>query len=187
MKIINESLDFMDMEGQLSPTVTVDEYVAKMGDDSDIVTLAFTVNSQLVADDLVTWLERGYDFVLDASVSDGEIETGKWLVFVELDRRLKVPERICLLLSDLETLTGLKLTDWTVEIDGDPYEADEDIIGNAMVLNPGEYRAEKEPEEDDSGSDSEELNEFRELAGLEPETNYVDSEYTRHLKSMAGI
>ena len=77
------SLDYMDLEGQLNDKVTVDEYAAKMGPDNDIVTLTFISNSKLAAEDLVTWFERGYDWVLDASVSEGEIEPGKWLVFVE--------------------------------------------------------------------------------------------------------
>ena len=93
------ALDYMDLEEQLSNIVTIDEYAAKMGKDSDIITLTFTVYSKLAAEDLVTWFERGYDFVLDASVSEGEIEPGKWLVFVEMERRSKAPQRICIVLS----------------------------------------------------------------------------------------
>ena len=119
MTILNESLDYMDLEGQMSDRVTVDEYAAKMGKDSDIVTLAFKIYSELAAEDLVTWFERGYEWVLDSSVSDGELRPGVYLVFVEMDRRSRVPERIITLLQDLETLTGLKLKDWTVEIEGE--------------------------------------------------------------------
>ena len=112
MTMLTEGLDYLDMEDQVRNIVTVDEYAARMGKDKDIVTLAFTVNSKLAGEDLVAWFERGYDFVLDASVSDGELEPGKWLVFVELDRRSKVPNRIITLLEDLETLTDMKLKDW---------------------------------------------------------------------------
>ena len=87
MTVLNESLDYMDMKDQIGDTITVDEYSAKMGKDKDIVTITFTTHSKLAAEDLVTWFERGYDFVLDASVSEGELEPGKWLVFAELDRR----------------------------------------------------------------------------------------------------
>ena len=65
------ALDYMDLEDQVKDVVTVDEYAAKMGKDSDIVTMTFTVHSKLAAQDLVTWFERGYDFVL------GRIVTGK--------------------------------------------------------------------------------------------------------------
>ena len=110
---LNEGLDYHDMKGQIDPTVSIDEYAAKMGEDSEIVTLTFILKSKEAAKDLVSWLEIGYDYILDASVSDGELEPGKWLVFVELQRRSKVPERICKLLSDLETLTDIKIKDWT--------------------------------------------------------------------------
>jgi hypothetical protein len=182
MKIINEGLDYLDMKDQISDTVTVDEYAAKMGKDSDIVTLTFITSSKLAAQDLVTWFERGYDFVLDASISDGELEPGKWLVFVEMDRRSKVPNRIITLLSDLTTLTGFDLEDWVVEVEGDKHHADEEILRKAIVLNPNEYKMEKEPDKLD-----EELNEMRLRAGLEVKSTYVEDEYIKNLKAIAGM
>lgn len=182
--IINESLDYMDMENQLKDVITVDEYAAKMGSDKDIVTVTFTVHSKLAAKDLVTWFERGYDWVLDASLSDGEIEPGKWLVFVEMDRRSKVPERIITLLEDLETLTGLKLKDWTVDIEGDEYDADEEIIRQKMILNPNEYEELKKTEEIEKEG---ELNEMRKRAGIETKLFYTEDEYIKNLKAMAGM
>lgn len=181
MSILNESLDYLDMEDQIDDLITVDEYASKMGRDEDIVTLTFSVNSKLAATDLVTWFERGYDFILDASVSDGELEPGKWLVFVEMDRRMKVPNRIITLLSDLETLTGIKLKDWTVEIDGDEYDADEEIIRQKMILNPNEYEEKRQVSEV-------EINEMRTLAGLETELRYdPKDDYIRSLQAMAGL
>jgi len=179
MTILNESLDYMDMEGQISDKITVDEYAAKMGKDKDVVTVTFKVNSELAANDLVTWFERGYDFVLDASVSEGEIEPGKYLVFVEMDRRSRVPERIIRLLSDLETLTGFKLKDWTVEIEDEDYDADESVIRQAMILNPNEYKMEKEKDE--------KLNEFRQIAGIATKPLYTEDAYIRKIKTMAGM
>ena len=169
----------MDMDGQISDKITVDEYAAKMGKDKDIVTITFKVNSELAANDLVTWFERGYDFVLDASVSDGEIEPGTYLVFVEMERRSRVPERIIRLLSDLETLTGFKLKDWIVEIENETYDADESVIRQAMILNPNEYKMEKEKDE--------KLNEYRQLAGLATKPLYKEDAYIRKIKTMAGM
>ena len=166
MKVLNEGLDYLDMEGQLDDVVTIDEYAAKMGSDKDIVTITFTVKSKLAAKDLVTWLERGYDWVLDASVSDGELEPGKWLVFVEMDRRSKVPNRIITLLDD--------------EIDGDEYDANEEIIRQKMILNPNQYEEKREDNEV-------EINEMRTLAGLETELKYNKDEYINNLQAMAGL
>jgi hypothetical protein len=180
------ALDYMDLEGQLRDNITIDEYAAKMGKDSDIVTLTFTANSKLAAKDLVTWFERGYDFVLDASVSDGEIEPGSWLVFVEMDRRSKVPSRIITLLEDLENLTGMDISDWTVEIDGNEYEASEEIMKEKMILNPNEYKAVKGDEDEDEETEGE-LNEMRLRAGLGVKTTYVEDEYIKNLKAIAGL
>lgn len=180
MTILTENLDHMDMKDQISGLITVDEYAAKMGNDKDIVTITFIANSKLAAEDLVSWFERGYDWVIDASVSDGELEPGKWLIFVEMERRSKVPNRIINLLSDLETLTDLKLEDWTLEIEGDECKADEELIRQKMILNPNEYKMEKEIDE--------ELNEFRNLAGLEEKTTVQeDDEYIKNLKALAGF
>lgn len=184
MTILNESLDYMDLEDQLSDKMTVDEYAAKMGSDKDIVTITFIAYSQLAAKDLVTWFERGYQWVLDASVSDGELEPGEWLVFVEMDRRSTVPKRIITLLSDLETLTGLKLKDWTVEVEGEEYDADEEILHQAIICNPNEYKIDHDEEEQE---EDEKLNEVRVRAGLQPKTYHSDDEYIKQLKSMAGM
>jgi hypothetical protein len=115
-KHITEGLDFHSMEGQVIPLVTVDEYAAKMGKDSDIVTLSFIVKSEAAGNDLVDWFERGYDWVLDASISEGEIEPNRWIVFVEMNRRSTVPNRIIELIKDLKTLTNLKLSKLTMKI-----------------------------------------------------------------------
>ena len=179
-RIINEGLDYMDMVDQIEPTVSVDEYAAKMGKDSDIVTLAFTVNSEAAGNDLVEWFERGYDWVLDSSISEGELSPGKYLVFVEMKRRTKVPERIVELIDDLETLTGLKVTEWTVNIDEEDYDADADVLKQLIPISPHEYREENEDEEG--------LNEMRHRAGLD--TVNLHGEPDSELKafiSMAGL
>jgi len=178
MKLL-EGLDFHDMENQVEPYLTVDEYKAKMGEDKDIVTVTFTVNSEEVGNDLVDWLERGYDFVLDASVSDGEIKVGKWLVFVEMNRRSTVPARIIEMLSDLKTLTNIKLTEWTISVEDEEHDADEEVLKQVIICNPTEYKMEKENEE--------ELNEMREIAGLKTTNIYDEDEYTKSIKTMAGL
>lgn len=176
--ILKEGLDYLDMKGQIDPKISVDEYAAKMGDDSNIVTLTFILQSKLAADDLVNWLELGYDYVLDASVSDGELEPNKWLVFVEMKRRSNVPQKIEQILSDLETLTGLKLDEWKVMINDKFYKADADTLQNHIILSPIEYKKE-------TGDD--ELNEMRQIAGLNNKNVHeIDSEIRKYITN-AGL
>lgn len=177
--LITEGLDFHDMEGQVYPLVTVDEYEAKMGKNSDIVTLSFVVKAEAVANDLAEWFEHGYDWVLDASASDGEIEPNRWLVFVEMSRRSTVPARIIELIKDLKTLTNLKLSEWTVQVEDEDYEPEEQILHQVIICNPNEYKMEKEKED--------ELNEMREIAGLETKKLYEKDKELKDFISKAGL
>jgi hypothetical protein len=79
----------------------VDSYSSKMGDDKDIAVLSFTVEQNEAAKDLVTFIERGYPFVLDADASAGELKDGRYKVFVEIERNRRLPEQI------LEVLEGV--------------------------------------------------------------------------------
>lgn len=195
---ITEGLDHLDMKNQVNDIVTIDEYAAKMGDDAEIITITFTVHSKLAAEDLVTWFERGYDWVLDASVSDGELDNGRWLVFVEMKRRSTAPERIINLLDDLETLTGFSLDDWQINLEGTMLSPEMSILKNEMILNPNEYKElrdtgqeeeteDEQSKDDDTKKDNTELNEVRQLAGIEPNTVYTNDEYIKNLKAMAGM
>ena len=180
--ILNEGLDYHDLEGQMIPTVTVDEYAAHMGNDSEIVTLAFTIKSEAAGNDLVDWFERGYDFVLDAQVSEGEVKPGQYLVFVEMNRRSSVPKRIIELLDDLETLTAIPVNDWTIIVDEEEHSPEEEVLKQVITISPHDYREEVEVEE-------EELNEMRERAGLEVKVIHADKQDAeiKAFKSMAGL
>lgn len=180
--ILNEGLDYHDLEGQMIPTVTVDEYAAHMGNDSEIVTLAFTIKSEAAGNDLVDWFERGYDFVLDAQVSEGEVKPGQYLVFVEMNRRSSVPKRIIELLDDLETLTSIPAKDWTIIVDEEEHSPEEEVLKQVITISPHDYREEVEVEE-------EELNEMRERAGLEVKVIHADKQDAeiKAFKSMAGL
>tara|TARA_Y100000389_G_C17456816_1_gene518690 strand:- start:2305 stop:2865 length:561 start_codon:yes stop_codon:yes gene_type:complete len=186
MTMITEGLNYLDLENQMLPRFTIDEYAAKMGDDDEIVTVTFTVKSELAANDLVSWFERGYNFVLDASVSEGELEPGKHLVFVEMDRRSWSGKAIFNLIKDLQTLTGIAPKDWTMEIDDEEYPCQEALVIDKMILNPGKYREEVEEVEDEVDV---ELNEYRLRAGLEHQSTKLENKdtYIKDIQAAAGI
>ena len=47
-----ESLEYKDMEGLMKPTIHVDEFSSKMGDDDDIIVISFFVRDAQAAKDL---------------------------------------------------------------------------------------------------------------------------------------
>ena len=91
-----------DLKHCIESTIEIDSYKSKMGEDKDIVVLSFAVKGENPADDLVKFVESGYDFVLDADKTSGEQADGKFRVFVELERNKKIPNNI------LEIIDGVK-------------------------------------------------------------------------------
>lgn len=99
------SLRAGDLRQFVKKVFEVDSYRSKIGDDEHTVVLSFTVSSEDPAKDLENFIEMGYDFVLDADVSPGELDDGSYKVFVELERNRHVAEQIREILDGVEKLT----------------------------------------------------------------------------------
>jgi len=95
-----------DLKDLVEKVFEVDGFKSKMGDEANIVTVSFSVKTKDAADDLASFYERGYDFVLDADPTPGEQRDGTYKVFVELERDKDICENIMQLLSGLERLTN---------------------------------------------------------------------------------
>jgi hypothetical protein len=173
-----ESLEFKDMEGLLKPTIHVDEFSSKMGDDDDIVVVSFFVRDPQAAKDLMQWFEKGYDFVLDADRSPGEIKPNRYLVYVELRRRSTAGGNVETLLNDLNTLTEFDVTDWTMHYKGKEVPFSRDEFDRLVPLTPRAYRERYEKD----------LNEMRAQAGLPTKRIYdQDDKALQAIQSAAGI
>ena len=176
-RILNEGLKYMDMENQVIPFLGIDEFKSSIGADDDLITLNFVVKGKAVGEDLAEWLERGYEWVVDAESSPGEVTKGKFYVFAEMTRRTTSPHRIMEMIDDLETLTGLKSSDWKIKIGDKTETASAEFIKANIDLSPHEYRQAHE----------ETLNEWREIAGIQTVQTYNDDEAMKILKRQAGI
>ena len=165
MKKLNEGLEYKDMVDMIKPTVYVDEFKSKVGEDDAYVVLSFYVHNIIVAEDLIKWFETGYPFIIDADRSPGEIEPNRYLVFVEMKRRTQLIDQIEELLEDFATLTDLELSDWTITYDDKDYPFDPEVLTKALILSPQSYRETHEME----------LNEMRKASGI-PHKNVFRNE-----------
>ena len=174
-----ESLGFRDLEGLLKPTIHVDEFSSKMGDDDDIIVISFFVRDAQAAKDLMMWFEKGYDFVLDADRSPGEIRPGRYLVYVELRRRSTAGGNVEQLLDDLNTLTEFEdSTAWTMHYRDQEIPFTRDAFDTTVPLTPRAYRDRYEKD----------LNEVRVAAGIPVVTNYDKKDRAlQSIQSAAGI
>jgi hypothetical protein len=175
--LLLEALEYQDLEGMVKPTIHVDEFASKMGDDDDIMVLSFFVRDRLAARDLMSWFEQGYDWVLDSDVSPGEISPGRYLVYVELRRRSAAARQVAEMLDDLNTLTEFKVNDWTIHSGDRSMPFSEDNLATLVPMSPKQYRQQKEQD----------LNEMRTAAGLDTKAIYDRDRDIRALQSAAGI
>ena len=177
--LLSESLGFKDLEGLMKPTVHVDEFSSKMGDDDDIIVLSFFVRDAQAAKDLMSWFEKGYDFVLDADRSPGEIKPNRYLVYVEIRRRSTAGGHVEMLLNDLNTLTEFAdSSDWTMHYRDQTVPFSRDAFDGMVPTSPRAYREKYEKD----------LNEVRVAAGLPVIANYDKKDRAlQAIQSAAGI
>jgi len=96
--------------------VFIDEYSSKMGENKDVITGSFKITDRAPAKDLVSFLEKNYDFILDADVSQGEKTDGDYLVFFEIERSENFPEQFMTVLNGVSNLT--EIDDWNFKYKG---------------------------------------------------------------------
>lgn len=102
------SLQHNDLRDLVDNILEIDGYKSKMGADKDIVTVAFATKTKESADDLASFIERGYTFVLDADATPGEQADGTYKVFVEMERDKEVGSQIMELAGGVKNLTGME-------------------------------------------------------------------------------
>ena len=182
---LNENLEEGDLKRLVHDELHIDEYKSKMGDDADVCVISFKVAGKEPAIDLVSFIEKGYDWVLDADVSSGEKGGGDYLVFVEIDRTPNMPQQIYDMISDLVNLTEQDILDWRVLYFKSNKEHDLTVeaLSQIMPLTPAKYRAkyEKDAEED------RQLDQLKTAAGVDVTTTAPVNEFTESLRRAAGI
>ena len=95
-----------DLQDLIVPMFEIDSYKSKMGSDKDICVMSFNVLEKAAADDLVQFIESGYNFVLDADATSGEQSDGYYRVFVEMEREEGIAKQIMELADGVSRLTG---------------------------------------------------------------------------------
>ena len=188
---LNENLEHNDLKRLVHPELHIDEYKSKMGDDSDVCVVSFKVSGKEPAADLVSFIEKGYEFVLDADVSSGEKEGGDYLVFVELERTEELPEQIITIMEDLMNLTEQELSDWRVRYHKSSVDHDLTIesLKELIILSPEAYsrKYDKDDEEDIEHANQEELDQMKTAAGVPVTTTAPINDFTESLRIAAGL
>ena len=156
-----EGLRRADLKDMVDNLFTIDQYASKMGDDKNTIVLRFRAADKEPAIDLMEFIERGFNFVLDADVSSGEERDGQYSIFVELERTTHAPGQIKELINGISQLCDCSSWRfrWYRDIKG--YDFSEDAIKECVPLTSEEYAKSVE------GQDAGEISEFFDQGALD--------------------
>lgn len=134
------SLKNGDLAGTILPDVSIDEFEPKAGDEKDVIVVAFYLKDEDPAEDLNTFIQRGFIDTLDVEVSPNTDEEGRYLVFVEMSRDDTFPNKFQALLKDVKNVAGD--IDWDVRTylaDGQSFKFNDPELFNYLILDPEKY------------------------------------------------
>lgn len=175
-----EGLEAGDLARLIHPELHIDEFKSKLGDDADIVVLSFKVDSKEPANDLVAFFEKGYECVVDADVSSGEMDDGSYIVFVELDRNAEAAENIMSMIDDILNLTEQEISDWRVRYYKSHTEKQLSLEALTAMIPSS-------PEEYERKFGQQAIDQLKTSAGIDVDTKAPKNEFTESLRNLAGI
>lgn len=134
------SLKNEDLKDTILPIVSIDEFEPKAGDDLEVIVVAFYLKDQAPAEDLNTFIQRGFVDSLDVEVSPNTDQDGNYLVFVEMNRDDTFPNKFQALLRDITNVSGT--IDWKVKTyfsDGVEFDYNDPELYNYVIIKPEDY------------------------------------------------
>lgn len=156
-----------------------------MGEDADVMVLSIKAYEKKAAEDLMNFIERGYEWVLDADISTGELDDGDYLVFIELERRPSAVKYIVELIEDIVNLTNQKFSEWKFQYqkNNTEYPIDERKLRAVVPLTPDQYIEKYDQDE----MYAKELEQMRESARISIKKKAVVNDHTNRLRELARI
>ena len=128
-----------DLKDMLYDILEIDSFKSKMGSDEEIITLSFSVRENNAAKDLRDFIEKGYNFVLDADMTPGEQSDGTFKVFVEMERDKNAPEQIIELADGVKKLSDLDNLKYRYYKNWKSTDLTQESLEETIPLKPDDY------------------------------------------------
>ena len=136
---LNEGLRSNDLKDMVHDYLTIDTHRSKMGEDRDVCVLSFKVKDRNPARDLMEFIEKGYNFVLDADVSAGENEDGEYYVFVEIGRTPELAKQISEIEYGVKKLTAVPDFRFKYHKNNSLHDLNEETVKSIVPSTPQDY------------------------------------------------
>lgn len=184
MRQIRENLEHHDLLRLVHDELHIDEFKSKLGADKDICVVSFKISGKEPALDMINFLEKGFDFIVDADVSSGEMNDGDYVAFVEIERSPELPQQIYDMIDILYNVTGQRCEDWRVRYYHNRHDhpLEVDTLRNIVPLTSADYLR-RFPE----GQPDREIDQVRTAAGIKSKIKAPKNDFTDQLKAAAGI
>ena len=184
---LNEGLKKQELRDLIHNEIHIDEFQAKMNSDDQIIVVSFKAKYKPSSLDFESFLEKGYDFILDAETSNAEFENGWYLVYAEFERRLDFPDRLMAVIDDMKNITNVKK--WKFKYGASrkkhtpEWSLSSENLTKYVPLSPKRYRDIEERKKNDD-------NIFEHMmisAGVSTKRYVVETPEIDALKDLAGI
>lgn len=174
------SIEYGDLKRLVHDELHIDEFSSKLGNNEDVVVVSLKVAGKEPGQDICAFVEKGYDWVLDADVSPGEMDDGDYLVFIELPRDENSAKYIMELMQDLMNLTEQKLEDYRVQYRKQTvvYPLELDTLQRVIPGSASDYRR---------MYGKQEIDQLKTAAGVKVDTKAPKNDFTESLRVAAGI
>lgn len=137
---LNESVASNDLRGLVGDLVSIDQFKTKLSDDENALVIAFKVSGKEPAEDLSQFIETGFT-ALDVDVSPGPDEDGMYTVFVEVERKSDLFDKISVILDDVQRVDN-DIEKWmfvSYENKTDPQEFNKENFDANIITSSYDY------------------------------------------------
>ena len=138
---VNEGLRKSDLKDLIYPKLQIDTFKSKMGEDSDVCVVTMQAKDRSPAKDLMEFIEKSYDFVLDADISAGENSRGEYSIFVEIERTKNIAEQICDMMYGIKQLTEIDNFDFIYYKDKTQRPVSRETLEDLVPQNSMQYNS----------------------------------------------
>lgn len=131
-----------DLRGTVLPLISIDQYKSKIGDDREVVVLAFFCTDEEPAQDLARFISKLPIQILDAEAAPVPTEIGEYPVFVEIERSEHALESIDTIMTQQRMVTDIDSAKFAMNIyhedDGLDYDIDtvRDLVNLSADIVP---------------------------------------------------